>query len=127
MSKPLRWFQVRNWDGTLWNFFASTHGISPELRGDPGTRGYNGVTIPDKKIVIIDSSSTRYVQDHTVLHEAMHMSVDGVPGLDGAAEERVITEMAPRLYPILKRFGLHWPERPEGFESLERKSRRQSR
>lgn len=126
MSRPLRWFSTENWDGTRWAFDASTHEISPELRGRPGTRGYNGVTLPDRRLVLVDAGSVRFVQDHTVLHEMMHVSVDGVEGM-GPAEERVITEMAPRLWPILKRFGLRWPERPEGFDSLERRARRMSR
>ncbi len=124
VKEPLRWFKFKNWDNKSWCLDLSSHELSAELCGDETNRGYNGVTLPDNRLILIDSSSSRHVQNHTVLHEIMHASIDGVDSVDEIAEENVITKMAPRLYPILCRFGLQWPERPARFKLLEQQSRR---
>lgn len=124
MSDSLRWFGFENWDGRHWRVDASSHESSQELRGRPGSLGNDGVTIPERRLILVDSGARRTVQDYTVLHEVMHASLDGVEGISWRTEERVIREMAPRLFPILRRFGLQWPGRPEGFLALERKARR---
>lgn len=127
MSGPIHWFSFKNHDGESWRTEVTSHEYSEELRGETGTRGYAGITIPQSKIILIDTETSRNVQDYITLHELMHASLDGVNGIAGKAEEKVITEMAPRLYPILRKFGLRWPDRPEGFESLERRARRKSK
>jgi len=127
MNGPIRWFSFRNHDGTIWTVKWASHDAYPELRGQPGSRGYDGLTEPGEKLITLDAAAFRSVQDRITLHEIMHASVDGVDGVSGKAEEKVITVMAPRLYPILHKFGLRWPDRPEGFIALEKKARRSSK
>ena len=127
MTAPATWFRFRDKSGKTWEVQISTHEDSPILKGEYGTLGYDGITISDERSIIIDAAATRNVQDYIILHELMHAVLDGVNGIDGKAEEKVITEIAPRLYPVLQKFGLRWPERPAVFKTIERKARRTSK
>ena len=127
MNKPIRWFSFHNHDGSLWKVQQSSHEISPDLRGKENTRGLDGLMDPEHKLITLDAAAKRSVQDYITLHEVMHAALDGVDGICSTAEEAIITAMAPRLYPILHKFGLNWPDRPEEFVALERKARRNSK
>ncbi len=124
MTAPATWFRVKDKNGKTWEVQISSHEESPILQGKPGTLGYDGITIPGESRIIIDAAANRNVQGYIVLHELMHAVLDGVNGINGKAEEKVITEVAPRLYPVLQKFGLRWPERPAVFKTIERKARR---
>lgn len=121
---PVCWFEFTDSDGKKWKVFGSSHEDSDKLRGDPGTPGYFGMMIPDERMVLIDATSAKRTQDYIVLHEIMHAALSSISDLPDEAEERVITELAPRLYPILKRLGLKWPNRPDLLASFRRHSRR---
>ncbi len=124
MSKPIKWFSFHNHDAT-WCVYGSSAEISPADL-DPKNTGkptIDGVAYPNKRIILIDTSSERRTQDYTLLHELMHAALVG-SNLSDQTEEKVVMELAPRLYKVLKQFGLVWPERSDDFLTLERKARR---
>lgn len=122
MNKPLDWFKFRDSEGSSWRSALSSFEISPDLKGRPGSTGFDGLTYCREKFFLIDAASPREVQDYITLHEIMHVSLSGHNF--GKEEEKVINEMAPPLYKILRQFGLKWPERPAEAAALERRARR---
>ena len=114
MPAPLPWFTFRDPDGRAWKVGLSCADDSPALTDAHGWTYFASGT------VLLDVEESREHQDAIALHEMMHVAF-GL-GRD-AAEERIITRLAPRLLPILKQFGLRFPRRPRGVAALERRAR----
>ena len=121
MSSPVKWFNFKDPDGNAWEVKFSSSEISPSLKAD-----YDGITECGKNLITLDAATLRDIQDYIVLHEVMHACL-AKSDVYLKSEEKVITELAPRLYYILKRFGLKWPARPGELKPLERKTRRKNK
>lgn len=113
-AAPLKWFDFRDHKHSRWSVFLS----SAEHRHTVDLEWADGLTYFASKRVLIAVENDRTKQDEILLHELMHVACGDEYGKDGH-EERIITKLAPRLLPLLRKFGLRFPRRPRGVAAIE--------
>lgn len=66
---------------------------------------------PHRRIILIDPTiDTEFERDSTIFHEVLHAAWPGGGGYESGEEERVVTALEKRLWPLLAAHGLRWPE-----------------
>lgn len=108
---PLFWFDLSPVD---WKVYLAHRGFMPEMRN------HDGLTFPEAREIYINAALTKREQDSIVYHEASHFGIWRTPWLSAAAEERVVRRMTAKVWPLCRKMGLRWPDRPEGYVSLHR-------
>lgn len=116
----LPWFRFRDSHGEVWTVALATKPFVNRT----ARFGFEcvGLTHYQMRIVLVDAGQAREHQDETLLHEILHVSAHQAR-LPDEDEERAITAMSPRLWPLLKMLGFRWPRRPCGAAELERLAR----
>lgn len=120
-SKLPFWFSVLGPNRRRWPVLLSSEEFTPEF--DRSTDFAVGLTDYDHKHVVIDVQHPLADHDETVLHELMHVALMEAP-ISCASEEVFISHLSPKLWPMLKQFGLKWPERPDEFWELRKRAKR---
>lgn len=106
------WFKVKIDRGrgpASWDVRLATEDQTDEIKGACGA------CLTDRRIILIDPS-VEYARDihSTVWHELLHASFPrGNRPANDPEEERIVSAIEKRLWPILAANGLRWPE-PRG-------------
>jgi hypothetical protein len=120
-SDPLLWDTFRNVDRKMWCVYLATEETVPGFAED-----LYGITFRDTREIFINVAYTIDEQNETRMHEQMHAArpLDCCETLSANAEERAISVISPKLFPVLKQYCLEWPSRPKGYLGLRRKALR---
>lgn len=113
MLRPSRllWFRVRDGRRATWSvYFADLPSLA-------------GLCRYDKRTIFVDIKPPALEQDETLLHELLHCAF-GFARLNVTRrrEELHIRRLSPQLYPLLRRLGLRWPARPDGYRAMRRRA-----
>lgn len=134
MQDVIEWFRLRDRRRRVWRVhLAHPRWFAPheaaKKRTDRYANGFAGLTILAERAIYLSASEDRSTREETLLHEVMHAVLDGFEPVRASeaisyeAEERAVSAISPRLYPVIRRMGLRWPRLPRGTAALERASR----
>lgn len=114
-GRPKFLFQLTDGNEVRWQVFALTR---EDLEKCSSTPAY-AITFPDQATIVVDEGVASDVSDVALFHELLHIcfSAPGDPETlqdvfrckserVSAAEERLVSFMAPRLYALLMKNGL---------------------